>query len=249
MKQILFFSTLILLLTGVQALSLNEDIDLNSETVDDTLEETVDELDGDGSGAIDREKYILMIDRENYRPSALDQLGADIRYEYGIIDGVAVEVPEQALNGLSQLDFVESVEPDLVTSIPVIEASDSDEDTESYSGGEDIVISVLDTGIDDNHVDLQDQVLDHQDFTGTGPEDMHGHGTHVAGIASGTGEADSRHVGVAPETSLMNVKVLNDDGSGRVSDAIQGIDYSVENNADIIVMSLGVETECDGSEE
>jgi len=222
-----------------EELNSNLDTNLDSGELEDNHQD---------SSPVEFEKYILMIDRERYQPSQLRDVGADIRYEYSIIDGVAVEVPVHAEASLENLDFVESVEPDLVTSLPTLDGSSSEGSGESYDGGDGLVISVLDTGIDDSHLDLQGQVVDHRDFTGSGPEDRHGHGTHVAGIASGTGEADSRYTGVAPETGLMNVKVLNDDGSGRVSDAIQGIDYSVENNADVIVMSLGVQTECDGSD-
>lgn len=205
----------------------------------------------EGSGdleEVDSGKYILTIDRSEYDSSALKDLGVSIRYEYSIIDGVAVEMPEDAVSSVEQLEFVEKVEEDLVTNLPVLEGESSESESESYSGGDGKVIAVLDTGIDTDHVDLDEEVVHSKDFTGSGPEDRHGHGSHVAGIAAGTGEGNPDYRGVAPDTSLMNVKVLNDDGSGRASDAIKGIEYAVENNADVITMSLGVQTECDGED-
>ncbi len=229
----------VLTLGTVSGLSA-EDSDL---TTTDSLDDTGETLD-----SVDTEKYILTIDRSRYDRSLLEELGVSIRYEYDIIEGIAIEIPEGTVSSVEELGFVEEVEEDYVTDLPVLEGESSESESESYSGGDERVIAVLDTGIDNDHMDLQGEVVDSRDFTGSGPDDRNGHGTHVAGIAAGTGEADPDRAGVAPDASLMNVKVLGNDGSGRASDAIKGIEYSVENGADVIVMSLGVETECDGED-
>lgn len=245
-KTVLLLGILVLL-TAVQGLSLDDGlVDSSLNEASETTKETVNDLQDSTTG--EREKYILMIERSNYRPQVLQDLGIEIRYQYSIIDGVAVEMPSGLADVLDEIEFVESVEPDPITSLPVLETEESENEPESYSGGENRVIAVLDTGIDNNHLDLENEVVGNQDFTGSGPEDRHGHGTHVASIAAGTGAGNSRYAGVAPEASLLNVKVLGDDGSGRASDAIKGIDHSVENNVDVIVMSLGVKTECDGTD-
>jgi len=72
------------------------------------------------------------------------------------------------------------------------------------------------------------------------PYDDHGHGTHVAGTVAGTG-ANGLRTGVAPDANLMGVKVLDNWGSGYMSDVIQGIEWSVENGADIVSLSLGMD--------
>src|SRR3989344_1133076 len=68
------------------------------------------------------------------------------------------------------------------------------------------------------------------------PQDYYGHGTHVSGIIASN---DATYKGVAPGTRIMNVKVLNQYGWGYESDVVAGIEYSVNNGAEVISMSLG----------
>src|SRR5687767_6595665 len=68
--------------------------------------------------------------------------------------------------------------------------------------GEGIVVAIIDTGIDRNHPDLKDRIIDGRNFTSEGgPEDyqdLNGHGTHVAGTI-GASENQSGVLGVAPK--------------------------------------------------
>jgi len=126
--------------------------------------------------------------------------------------------------------------------------------------GTGIKIAILDTGIDSTHPDLDDlddnpltndpKVLVQEDFTDDYSfSDMFGHGTHVASIAAGTGEASGGlYKGVAPGANLWNLKVLNRYGYGYDSWIINGINeatYGADgipdsgDEADIISMSLG----------
>lgn len=195
---------------------------------------------------LETESYIIQINDSTYQEEQLEDLGVEIEYSYDIIDGLSIEIPEQMVSEVEELGFVTDMQEDHETFLPVMEGEEDDVSREGFEQDTEKVIAILDTGIDDEHVDLQNQVVDHRDFTGDGVEDVEGHGTHVAGIAAGTGEGDSRFTGVSPESELMNVKVLRDDGQGMMSDAIRGIGYSVENNADIIVLSLGAEADCGG---
>ncbi|MEO3818589.1 S8 family serine peptidase [Plantactinospora sp. B24E8] len=98
-------------------------------------------------------------------------------------------------------------------------------------------VAVLDTGVDATHPDLADAVVDARDFTGgADPDDRNGHGTHVASIVTG---ADPRHRGVAPDTRILNVKVLADDGFGSESAVLAGMEWAASQGADVINMSLG----------
>lgn len=104
--------------------------------------------------------------------------------------------------------------------------------------GKGIKVAVLDTGVDPDHPDLRRAIIDTHDFTGDGMEDTNGHGTHCAGIIgarlNGVG-----FVGVAPKCELLIAKVLANDGSGSYEWIANGIDWAVQQNADIISMSLG----------
>ncbi|MEE6257224.1 S8 family peptidase [Plantactinospora sonchi] len=98
-------------------------------------------------------------------------------------------------------------------------------------------VAVLDTGIDAEHPDLADAVVGANDFTGgASPDDRHGHGTHVASIVTGR---DARFRGVAPDTRILNAKVLGDDGSGNESSVIAGMEWAASQGADVVNMSLG----------
>ncbi|MBN8201376.1 S8 family peptidase [Bacillus sp. NTK034] len=110
--------------------------------------------------------------------------------------------------------------------------------------GKGIKIAVLDTGCDLSHPDLKDRITGGRNFTdddNSDPnvfKDYNGHGTHVAGTIAAY-ENDAGVIGVAPEADLLIVKVLNKDGSGQYEWIINGIYYAIEQNADIISMSLG----------
>ncbi|MDF2035620.1 S8 family peptidase [Cytobacillus oceanisediminis] len=110
--------------------------------------------------------------------------------------------------------------------------------------GKGIKVAVLDTGCDLSHPDLKDRITGGRNFTdddNSDPnifKDYNGHGTHVAGTIAAH-ENDAGVIGVAPEADLLIVKVLNKDGSGQYEWIINGIHYAIEQNADIISMSLG----------
>ena len=104
--------------------------------------------------------------------------------------------------------------------------------------GSGIRVAVLDTGVDADHPDLVNAIEATQDFTGDGVEDVHGHGTHCAGIIAAR-RNNVGFVGVAPECQLLIAKVLGNNGSGSNSDIASGVNWAVDSGADIISMSLG----------
>ncbi|MFD3374451.1 S8 family serine peptidase [Streptomyces sp. NPDC058697] len=107
--------------------------------------------------------------------------------------------------------------------------------------GKGVKIAVLDTGVDRTHPDLKEQVVGEKNFS-TSPDatDKYGHGTHVASIAAGTGaKSAGKYKGVAPGAKLLNGKVLGDDGSGDDSGILAGMDWAVEQGADVVNLSLG----------
>jgi subtilisin len=110
--------------------------------------------------------------------------------------------------------------------------------------GKGATVAVLDTGVDHNHRDLKLQIKASKDFTGSrsGDADVQGHSTHCCGIIAAA-ENGVGMVGVAPECTLLVGKVLGDNGSGLSSWIAAGIDWSVEQGADVISMSLGSPTE------
>jgi hypothetical protein len=107
--------------------------------------------------------------------------------------------------------------------------------------GKGTTVAVLDTGVDQTHPDLKDREIGERNFSGS-PDagDHHGHGTHVASIIAGTGaKSGGKYHGVAPDAHILDVKVLGDNGSGQDSGIIAGMEWAVEQGAQIVNLSLG----------
>jgi thermitase len=108
------------------------------------------------------------------------------------------------------------------------------------SGDPSVAIAVLDTGIDLDHEDLAGKILESVEFsTSDTTDDLYGHGTHAAGIAAATTNNATGVAGAGFATSLYNVKVLGDNGSGYMSDIASGIYWATDKGAKVISMSLG----------
>ena len=106
--------------------------------------------------------------------------------------------------------------------------------------GQGATVCIVDTGIDRTHTDLKDNVIGGADFTGTGDWiDDNGHGSHVAGTVAAVDGNGVGVVGVAPEASLLGMKVLDYTGSGYSSDISDAIRECIKMKADVINLSLG----------
>lgn len=104
-----------------------------------------------------------------------------------------------------------------------------------------ITIAVIDTGVDIDHPDLCENIVNGYDFVGndSNADDDNGHGTHVAGIAAAVPYNGTGIAGVAGGARIMPVKVLDENGSGNSLDLYLGIIYAVNHGADVINLSLG----------
>ncbi len=115
--------------------------------------------------------------------------------------------------------------------------------------GKDIVVSIIDAGVNYNHLDLADHLWDggeafpHHGYDvrndDNDPMDDMGHGTHCAGTVAGDGSAGSQ-TGVAPDAQIMCIKSVNADGTGGAVKLAEGMEWSVEHGCDIISMSMGL---------
>lgn len=126
--------------------------------------------------------------------------------------------------------------------------------------GKNVVVAVLDSGTNPEHVDLKDNLwVGYADTDGDGQKDdkihgwnftakestgnanitdEYGHGTHCAGIVCGKGVAGSV-TGVAPDATLMTVKVIGRTGGGSPANMIKGVEFAIENGASVLSISSG----------
>ncbi len=195
----------------------------------------------------------------------IESVGGEVTYIYKYLPFIAFQIPLE-----KAVETVKAVGPSYLTpdiklrlslneSVDLIVDRDRLETISQRLGfeinGSGVVIAILDTGIDASHPDFyfpngtSKIILSISTVPDEDPEDRYGHGTHVAGIAAGTGRASGGlYTGVAPGALLMNIKVISDEGFGMVSWIIAGIEAAVENGADVINLSLGGGLNGDGSD-
>jgi thermitase len=102
-----------------------------------------------------------------------------------------------------------------------------------------ILVAVLDTGIDQDHDDLYGRVMAEINFTKSATtDDIYGHGTHIAGIIVARNDNNLGITGLAPESRLVNVKVADDKGCCQISALADGIVWAVDNGANVINISI-----------
>lgn len=174
---------------------------------------------------------------------AIHEAGGRIDREFGFINAARVLLPATAAERLAKTPGIRYVEPDgqayaleqtipwgidRVNALPVHAGS-------QFGAG--INVAVLDTGIMLTHEDLT--VWGGFDTFGTGNfNDDNGHGTHVAGTVAALNNTVGV-IGAAPLSKLYAVKVLDSRGSGAYSNIIAGIEWAMNNNMNVINMSLG----------
>jgi serine protease AprX len=193
-----------------------------------------------------------------------------IKHKFENVSGAALSLTKSQISQLEQSDLIKQVEYDEKVHATLSTATnwfgvskaktdfsvDGDRDgaPTSYTSS-DVVVAVIDTGIDASHVDLDGgKVIAWKDWVNsrTTPYDDNGHGTHVSGIIAGTGEGNANYKGVAPGASLIGLKVLDSQGSGSMSDVTAAIDWAITNkstyNIKIINLSLGTDGSSDGTD-
>ncbi len=214
------------------------------------------------------ERHIIVLNDDADPWSVANEMaqerGLSISHVYGTaVNGFSGIIPPGQLDKIASDPRVKYIEEDSVMyisargGIPGPPSGGGDDEEEPVSSSQetptgitringpvtgdpvDINVAVIDTGIDLKHLDLN--VVGGVNFaSGNSYKDGNGHGTHVAGTI-GAIDNDFGVIGVAPGVNLYAVRVLNNAGSGWMSDVIAGVDWvaNPDNNIDVANMSLG----------
>lgn len=190
------------------------------------------------------------------------------------------DATKHILDSLKRLDYIKYAEPDFMMSADTI-PNDPYYDSlwglkqihapmawNNSTGDTTLIVGIIDTGIDYNHIDLLPNIwINPDEIPNNGidddnngyiddihgwdffnndndPMDDHGHGTHIAGIIGASGNNSIGIVGVNWNVKMVALKFLSATGSGNTSDEISAIEYAIEENIRITNNSYGREC-CD----
>ncbi|WP_246942777.1 S8 family peptidase [Bacillus pinisoli] len=170
--------------------------------------------------------------------------GGTIQFYYESISAVSAIMPESNIPTLSAHPSILKIELDRsfkvdgqVSDWGLLKIKPSLAKNQSIYTGKGVKIAVLDTGIDKEHTDLK--IKSGVSFITSEPDfdDYNGHGTHVAGIIAALNN-NMGVLGVSPDAELYAIKVLDQSGSGNESSVIAGIQWAIDNDIDIVNLSL-----------
>ncbi len=182
--------------------------------------------------------YVFTLAPSSDPQQALAVLAADPAVEYAELDfvGYGAGVPDDAY--FSQQWGLHNTgqsggEPDADIDAP--------EAWDVTTGVTSTVLAIIDTGVDLDHPDLAGKIVPGYDFINDDamPQDDHGHGTHVTGVAAAATDNATGVAGVCPDCRIMPLKGLDDENKGPYSCWASAIEYAVDHGADVINMSMG----------
>lgn len=179
--------------------------------------------------------------------------GFHLKCHLGLINSMAGILETDSLESLDAMPSIYKVYPDKIVhatlhvAVPTLRAIIPHQ---KGITGKSVTVAVLDTGVHP-HPDLtqpSNRLVAFADFVGNkrSPYDDNGHGTHIAGAIAGNGSSSrGKYKGVAPEARLVGVKVLDENGKGRTSTVIEGLEWCLTNksrlNIRVLNLSMGSE--------
>lgn len=180
---------------------------------------------------------------KNYPKALHIQPLIDRAFTIGKYAGFSGNFDRKALDRLRRCPLVAEITPDIVVNafdisvqrnspkhLARLSTSDGLRDSGMpysycYEDNLEVLVYVIDSGININHPEFGGRAHAGADFTDEGPGDFNGHGTHVAGLIG------SKTYGAAKNATIIEVKALNGMGSGTLSSILSSIDFAVNDRA------------------
>ncbi|MHC4758179.1 MAG: S8 family serine peptidase [Planctomycetota bacterium] len=198
-----------------------------------------------------REKRVLRRLKRAPKNSRIPDLDRIYKIQVELESGQSLQEVVAAYNNDPDVEYAELnyiVSIDTTPNDPLysnqwsLDKIDAPEAWDINTGSSDIVVTVVDTGVDYNHRDLDDNMWsDGNGYYGydfinndNDPMDDHGHGTHCAGIIAAEGNHGLDITGVCWDAKIMALKFLGANGTGSIADAAEAFYYAVDNGAEVI---------------
>ena len=224
------------------------------------LDQKLNERDHEGKAGTSR--VIIQLKPGWDASSEVTKVGGKLGRRLALMNGVVAELPNKFLRKIADNPAVERIVWDRpldskMNRVAITVGARSVNETLGYTGAG-IGVAVLDSGVTPWHDDLTyngsnsavrvknaQRVAAFVDFVAgrSTPYDDYGHGTHVSGIISGNGfDTLGSRAGIAPDSHLVSLKVLDGRGRGVISNVIAALDWAVANKAayNIRVINLSV---------
>ncbi len=188
---------------------------------------------------------------KNMAEGMISSLSKKLNYELPIVNGYACDMSTDAILEIIQDPNIEYVSYDSkVFAVMDVARKTVGADKISKFGytGKGVTVAIIDTGVSP-HLDLiypSNRIIGFKDFINnqSSAYDDNGHGTHCAGILGASGySSKGRYKGIAPETNILSIKVLDDKGNGKTSDILSAVQWIIDTKevykTKIINFSLG----------
>ena len=199
-------------------------------------------------------QYIIGYMEDKKLEGKIKSLG-NIKYDLPLINSFVLEIEDNKANILRSLCNSELIHENTNITAQMNTARKSvNADFVNSRGytGRGITIAILDTGICPlkDFIYPTNRIIAFKDFVNKKnvPYDDNGHGTHVSGIACGNGFlSNGKYMGIAPESNLISLKILDENGKGNSADVLAGLQWILDNkkkyNIKIINLSIGTKDE------
>jgi serine protease AprX len=211
---------------------------------------------------------VVKADKTTAAEELVAKLGGKITSDLHIINAFGADVPQDAVATLAASDAVKGVTPDghvestsfysyttpgnyaglnyYLDTLGVRNAWTLKDANGKPLNGQGIGVAVVDSGLTQTSSRAFNRIVDREHFSyGSWTDnDLFGHGTHVAGIIAGNGEGstDDQFAGIAPNVNLIGLKVCDDQGYARESDAVAALQWIYDNRIryNIRVVNLSI---------
>lgn len=196
-------------------------------------------------------RVILYANEYERLRNVLDELGIKVSCEVPLIDGYIVDIPANKLERIAGHKNVRYIAADIDIKAQMNIATQVVKANQWHKAGitgKGVGIAIIDTGIYP-HPDFtmpKNRIAAFLDIVNsrTAPYDDNGHGTFVAGVAAGNGQASSgKYRGIAPNAAIVALKVMDSSGGGKSSDVLTAMQWIANNyekyNIKVVSLSLG----------